>query len=202
MKRLIRNLTAALAVALTVLGCAGQPGGSGWVTLVDGEKGLENFDRIGDANWRGEGGAIVVDKATTKGASLLVSKQSWKDLEIYVEFWASEDTNSGVYLRAPNPNQVNTASGAFEVQIWDKNPNQLYRTGSLVNVASAQPIYKAANKWNTFEVHAKGAQITVKMNGVVTSSTDYAKTHEGRVALQFNPGTGVVKFRKLMVRPL
>jgi 3-keto-disaccharide hydrolase len=202
MKRMIAIAAASLAVALTVFGCAGEPGGSGWVTLIDGEKGLDNFNRIGDANWRGEGGAIVADKATTKGASLLVSKQSYKDLEIYAEFWASEDTNSGVYLRAPDPNVVNTASGAFEVQIWDKNPNQLYRTGSLVNVATAQPIYKAANKWNTFEIYARGSQITVKMNGTVTSTTDYAKTHEGRVALQFNPGTGVVKFRKLMVRPL
>ena len=200
MKRLIAGIAAVLVVALA--GCSGQPAGTGWITLVDGETGLDNFTRIGDANWRGEGGAIVADSATTKGASVLVSKQSFKDLEIYVEFWASENTNSGVYLRAPNPNLVNTASGAFEVQIWDKNPNQIYRTGSLVNVASAQPIYKAANQWNTFEIHAKGSQITVKFNGTVTSSTDYAKTHEGRVALQFNPGTGVVKFRKVMVRPL
>lgn len=202
MKRLIACITASLAVALTLFGCAGQPSGSDWITLIDGEKGLDNFNRLGDANWHGEGGAIVADHATTKGASILVSKQTWKDLEIYVEFWASEDTNSGVYLRAPNPNQVNTASGAFEVQIWDKNPKPEYSTGSLVNVATVKPIYKAANKWNTYEIYAKGATITVKMNGTVTSGTDYAKTHEGRVALQFNPGTGVVKFRKLMVRPL
>lgn len=202
MKRLIAGIAATLLVALTLFGCAGQPSGSEWITLIDGEKGLDNFNRIGDANWRGEGGAIVADKATTKGASVLVSKQSFKDMEIYVEFWASDDTNSGVYLRAPNPNVVNTASGAFEVQIWDKNPKQEYRTGALVNVASAQPIYKAGGHWNTFEIYAKGSEITVKMNGTVTAGTSYAKTHEGRIGLQFNPNTGPVKFRKVMVRPL
>ena len=85
-----------------------------------------------------------------------MSKKSFKDFELYVEFWASEDTNSGVYIRAPNPKQVNTASGAYEVQIWDKNPNPAYSTGSLVNVAAVQPIYKAGGRWNTFEIYARG----------------------------------------------
>ena len=201
MKRLIKTIAAALVVALAVFGCASYSPRSGWVTLIDGDKGLENFTRNGDANWRAEGGVIVADKSTTKGASVLVSKQSFRDVEIYVEFWAGNDTNSGVYLRAPDPNVVNTASGAFEVQIWDKNPNPAYSTGSLVNVAAVQPIYKAAGRWNTFEIYARGSEITVKMNGTVTASTQSAKTHEGRIGLQFNDGD-VIKFRKVLVRPL
>lgn len=201
MKRLIASVAASLAVALAVFGCAGQPSGQGWIALIDGESGLDNFNRLGDANWRGEGGAIVADKSTTKGASILVSKQSFKDFELYVEFWASEDTNSGVYVRAPNPNVVNTAAGAYEVQIWDKNPNRAYSTGSLVNVASVQPIYKAGGKWNTYEIYARGSELTVKMNGTVTVSTGSARTNEGRIGLQFNNGSHI-KFRKVMVKPL
>jgi len=30
-------------------------------TLIDGTAGMENFNPIGDANWRGENGAIVAD---------------------------------------------------------------------------------------------------------------------------------------------
>jgi hypothetical protein len=202
MKRLIAGITASLVVALTVMGCSSAPSGSGWIALIDGETGLDNFNRLGGANWRAEGGAIVADSATTKGASILVSKQSFKNFEIYVEFWAGPDTNSGVYLRAPNPEVVNTASGAYEVQIWDKNPNPAYSTGSLVNVASVKPIYKAANQWNTYEIYAKGPEMTVKLNGTVTVHTDSARTNEGRIGLQFNPDTGVVKFRKVLVRPL
>lgn len=33
-----------------------MPGG-GWTTLVDGEKGMENFNRVGEANWRAADGA-------------------------------------------------------------------------------------------------------------------------------------------------
>jgi len=136
-----------------------------------------------------------------KGASVLVSKRSFKDMELRVEFWAADDTNSGVYIRAPKPETVNTASGAYEVQIWDRNPNAKYSTGSLVNVAEVAPIYKAGGRWNTFEIFAKGAQITVKLNGVITASIMNAKnTETGRIGLQFNGGP--IKFRKLQVREL
>jgi hypothetical protein len=202
MKRVIASAVVMLVVALTVAGCGHMRGGDG-ITLIDGAKGMENWDvAMAPANWRGEDGAIQADKLTGgKGASVLVSKQSFKDFELRVEFWAAEDTNSGVYLRAPNPKEVNTASGAYEVQIWDKNPNPKYATGSLVNVAEVQPIYKAAGKWNTFEITARGAEITVKMNGVTTASIQDAKnTNAGRLALQFNGGP--IKVRKLTVRAL
>ena len=199
MNRVIASVL--LAAAMAVAGCAGQTG-DGWITLIDGNNGMENWTVSGTAaNWRAEDGAIQADKTTGKGASVLVSKRSFKDIMVHVEFWASDDTNSGVYIRAPNPAQVNTASGAYEVQIWDKNPNQKYATGSLVNVAEVKPIYKAGGRWNTFEIYAKGAEITVKMNGVITASIKDAKnTNEGRIGLQFN--SGPIKFRKLLVKEL
>ena len=199
MKRQFANLIAVLVVAFAVYGCGHLPS-QGWSALIDGDKGMENWDILGGGNWRAEGGAIQADKSTEKGASILVSKKSFRNFELYVEFWAADDTNSGVYIRAPNPKQVNTASGAYEVQIWDKNPNQAYATGSLVNVASVKPIYKAGGKWNTFEIYANGPEITVKMNGDVTVSTRDSKSPEGRFGLQFNQGP--IKFRKLLVREL
>ena len=202
MKRLMGIVAVSLVVALASFGCKGLWPGDDWVTLIDGDKGMENWYVTGTAaNWRAEDGAIQADKTTGKGASVLASKRTFRDFELVVEFWAGDDTNSGVYLRAPNPQTINTASGAYEVQIWDKNPNQKYATGSLVNVAAVQPIYKAGGRWNTFEILAKGAQITVKMNGVTTASIQDAKnTQEGRIGLQFNAGP--IKFRKLMVKPL
>jgi hypothetical protein len=41
-----------LAAALTLSGCASTPSTGGWVTLLEGGKGLENFVQQGDANWR------------------------------------------------------------------------------------------------------------------------------------------------------
>lgn len=194
---------AILTAVLTLGGCASMTPEQGWTTLIDGANGMDNFTISGaTANWRGEGGAILADKIVSgTGASVLITKKDYRDLEIYAEFWSEDTTNSGIYLRAPDPKMVNTASGAFEVQIWDRNPAQHYATGSLVNVASVNGKYVAVGRWNTYEVYAKGNEITVKLNGVVTTSTSYAKTHTGRIGLQFNAG-GAIKFRKLLVREL
>ena len=74
------------AAVLLVSGCAHMPS-AGWTTLIDGEKGMENLNRIGDANWRAEDGAIVADKG--KGGHL-VSKNSYRNFELYIEFWADK----------------------------------------------------------------------------------------------------------------
>ena len=150
MKRNFAGAFGLLLAASILFGCASQPSGSGWITLIDGTSGMENWNATGsNANWRAEDGAILADKSTGKESSVLVSKRSFRDFHLYVEFWASEDTNSGIYIRIMNPNQVSTATGAYEVQIWDKNPNPAYATGSLVNVASVNPIHKAGGRWNT-----------------------------------------------------
>lgn len=200
MRLRIARFAGLLAVTLAIFGCQSYLPSQGWLALIDGNAGMENWNITGGGNWRAEHGAIQADKTTTKGASVLVSKKSFRNFELYVEFWAADDTNSGVYIRAPNPNTVNTASGAYEVQIWDKNPNPAYSTGSLVNVAVVKPIYKAGGRWNTYEIHADGPEITVKLNGVVTVSVRDSRSAEGRIGLQFNGGP--IKFRKLLVKEL
>jgi len=201
MKRLFAIVAASLAVTLTVFGCGHYLPSHGWVTLIDGETGLDNFNRLGGANWRAEGGFILADKSTTKGASVLVSKRSFKDFELYAEFWADPDTNSGLYIRCTNPGNVSSAS-AYEAQIWDKNPNGPRSTGALLPVATVPvpPIYKAGGRWNTYEIYAKGPEITVKLNGVVTVHVQDGRYPSGAIGLQQN--AGVIKWRKLLVRQL
>ena len=43
-------ITSGLLAVWVLTGCASSPLGQGAVTLIDGDKGLENFNRIGDAN--------------------------------------------------------------------------------------------------------------------------------------------------------
>jgi hypothetical protein len=205
MKRLSAITMGLLVVAFTVFGCATQPSGPGWVTLIDGDKGLENWDRIGDANWRAEGGAIVADKG--KGG-YLVSKNSYKDFEIYAEFWAETTTNSGIHIRNADPKKISSAT-SYEVNIYDQRPGQEYATAAIVDVASVPVpiIYKAGGKWNTFEIYAKGSEMTVKFNGAVTVSTRDSKFASGAFSLQFGNGPkdapgGAIKWRKVMVKPL
>jgi hypothetical protein len=190
-----------LLIALAVAGCASRSPDSGWVTLIDGEKGLENFNRLGGANWRAEGGAIVADKSTTKEASHLVTKESYKDFEIYAEFYAESNTNSGIFIRASNPKQVG-ANNAYEVNIWDTRPDPTYATGAIVDFAAVPVpiVYKAGGRWNTLEIYAKGNVMTVKFNGQVTAYLENDKFKEGPFTLQM--GGGPIKWRLVQVRRL
>ncbi len=200
----MKRLLGLLLAGLVVFGCAQMSGQSGWTTLIDGTKGMENWTPVGDANWRAEDGAIVADKG--KGGHL-VSKKSYKDFQIRAEFWADHNTNSGVFLRITNPMKI-TAVDAYEVNIFDQRPAPEYGTGAIVNYAKVSPMPKAGGKWNTYEITAKGDQLTVVLNGIETVSVRNGKNPQGPFSLQFGnippkdlPG-GAIKWRKVQIREL
>ncbi len=173
--------------------------------LIEGEKGLDNFNRSGNANWRAESGAIVADKGTGND-NYLISKNSYKDFEIYIEFWADHATNSGILVRAANPRKID-AESAYEVNIFDQRPGPEYGTGGIVNFAVVNPMPKAGGKWNTYEIYAKGSEVTVKLNDAVTVSMQDSKFASGPFALQFGSGPkdapgGAIKWRKVQLREL
>ena len=202
MKRL--SAVALFGAALIVAGCSMIPGmDGGWTTLIDGTKGLENFNQIGDANWRAEDGAIVADKG--KGG-YLVSKNSYKDFQIRAEFWADTTTNSGIFLRAADPKKIG-ADTAYEVNVYDMRPDPSYGTGAIVNVAKVAPMPKAGGKWNTDEITARGTNLVVVLNGQKTVDVNDSKLAQGPFALQFGSGPqdapgGPIKFRKVEIKPL
>jgi Domain of Unknown Function (DUF1080) len=201
----MKRWIAMAATALLAVGCSTMDGMMGWTTLIDGDKGLENFNRLGDANWRAEGGAIVADKA--KDNSYLVTRDSYKDFQIRAEFWADKNTNSGIFIRAQDPKKIGAAT-SYEVNIYDARPGQEYSTAAIVDFAKI-PVpapYKAVGKWNTFEITARGPHITVVFNGVKSVEMHDAKFLQGPFALQFGnhgkePGD-VIKWRKVQVKNL
>jgi len=204
MQRRALILNYSIACALALAGCSSVPNGQGWTTLIDGANGLENWNMVGDANWRVQDGAIVADKGT---AGFLVSKNAYKDFTIYAEFWAATDTNSGIFIRATDPKKIG-ADNAYEVNIWDIRPDPSYGTGAIVNFAKVPvPIVnKAGGQWNVVEVIAQGTSLTVKLNGVTTSTVQDSKFPSGPFALQFGPGVnnvtgGPIKWRKVMIKP-
>ena len=152
-----------------------------------------------NVNWRVEDGALVADKTKGKGGNHLVTKNSYKDHEIYAEFWTSDDANSGIFVRC-DPKQIG-AKTCYEVNIFDTRPDPSYGTGSIVYFTEVSPMPKAGGKWNTFEITAKGRNIIVKLNGKETvEPATTACSSKGHFTLQY--GSGVVKFRKVAVKPL
>jgi Domain of Unknown Function (DUF1080) len=195
----MKRLSAIALGLLFIAGCGTYapigPSQMGWTTLFDGSN-LNSWNRIGDANWRLQDGYAQADL----GSGFLVSKGSYKDFEIQAEFWVDATANSGIFIRCSDPNKV-TGSNAYEVNIFDTRPDPSYGTGAIVNVAKVSPMPTAGGKWNTMYIWAKGPEMTVMFNGVVTvQSARDSKNPAGPIALQY--GGGVVKFRKVDIRPL
>jgi len=204
MKRLSVITMGLLVIGFIVAGCSTTATrDAGWITLIDGSNGLDNWNRVGDVNWRAEEGAIVADKG--KGGHL-VSKNSYTDFQIRAEFWADHTTNSGIFIRISDPKNIG-AKSAYEVNIYDQRPDPSYGTGAIVNVAKVSPMPKAGGKWNTYEITAKGSQLTVVLNGVQTVNIQHGQFPAGPFSLQFGnrdkgaPG-GAIKWRKVQIKPL
>jgi len=202
MQRSFTVAAALVLIALVAMPLTHQAAGqAGWVALFDG-KNLGNWNKIGDANWTLADGIVTADK----GSGFLVSKNSYGDFELRAEFWVDEDANSGIFIRCTDPNKV-TGANAYEVNIFDKRPDPTYGTGAIVNVAKVEPMPKAGGKWNVYDITAKGPEFTVILNGQKTvDGAKDAKFANGRIALQYGEGAvkgkGVVKFRKVEIRPL
>jgi hypothetical protein len=194
---------AALSITLFLCACAALSGGdAGWRALVDGGKGIENFNSVGDANWRVEDGALVADRG--KGG-WLISRETFRDFELRAEFWADRTTNSGIFFHCAG-GKCGNASG-YEVNIYDLREGQDYSTGAIVNVAKVDPPPKAGGRWNTLELTVRGPEMSVVLNGVKVASGRDAKYPDGAIGLQFGnlpkdvPG-GAIKWRRVEVRPL
>lgn len=199
MKRLTGITAGLLVTALTVYGCATTLFDSGWITLIDGPNGMENWNQVGSSNWAVVDGVVQADKIASKGGGFLVSKNSYKDFQIKVEFWASHDANSGIYMRCANP-KVITDKSCYEANIYDQRPDPTFGTGAIQHITKASPMLKAGGKWSTYEITAKGPQLIVVLNGVRTAEANDTKFASGPIALQH--GTGVIKFRKVQIKPL
>src|SRR5215510_5528871 len=171
----------------------------GWVTLFDG-KNLDQWDQVGASNWHIVEGAVVADQMTEKNvAGYLVSKKSYKNFIVRVEFWPSHDANSGIYFRCLDPKKI-TDRTCYEANIFDERPDPSYGTGGITRYIEINPMPKAGEKWNTYEIQPKGETLTVVLDGKETAKLRNGMFDEGPIALQH--GQGTIKFRKVKVKEL
>jgi 3-keto-disaccharide hydrolase len=197
-----RSMSLALALTIGAAACpyaiSARAEDDGWITLLDSANKGE-WSEVGKANWEMKDGVLTVDKLDGKDIAYLVSKNTYKDFQIRAEFWVDDDANSGIFIRCDQAAKIDSKI-CYEVNIFDKRPDPSYGTGAVVDVAKVDPMPKAGGKWNTYEITAKGPHLTVVLNGQTTADADDSKHLGGYVALQY--GSGVVKFRKVQIKPL
>jgi hypothetical protein len=165
--------------------------------LFDGTT-LNGWNAVGDANWEVVDGAI---QATRGAGGFLVSAASYGDFQFTAEIWVSDDANSGVFVRCEDPKTI-TAMNAYEVNVYDTRPDQTYRTGSIVDVATPMAQVDAGGRWTTLDITARGTRIQVAMNGTRTVDVEDRSHARGAIALQYGNGSSMVRFRNIRIRSL
>ena len=159
--------------------------------------GLDGFDEVGGANWTYADS--VLEASSGDGVGFLFTPDAYDDFEIAMEFYVSEEHNSGVYFRCSDMDNISDSS-CYEANIFDDRPDQSGRTGAVPNYLPPIEIVDSAGQWNTYVVRAEGDRITITLNGVTTVDGQDPTHASGPIGLQW--GAGVVRFRNVTLTPL
>jgi hypothetical protein len=191
----------------------------GWMLLFDG-KTLDQWQVTPALAkvWKVVDGTIKADLSDAGGTML--TKETFDNFHLKVEFRAHPDINSGIMLRNPPP-RAPAAPGekpappaggpGYELQIRDRNPGNYssgdFLTGSVVNVGKAPHDAKIiANQWNTMDVTVNKDHFVVLFNGRKVVDAHDSKRASGHLGLQLAHPEDVrhahLEFRNLKVRRL
>jgi len=166
----------------------------GWIALFDGET-LFGWQPVGPVKWEIREGVITAESAEE---GFLFTTSRFSDFLLRLEFSASDETNSGVFLRSPLQIR-DVATDCYEVNIASPEKSE-YPTGSLVRRQKGRLI-KPEPGWRTLEVRAEGGKIVVRIDGEeVLEYEDPHPVRKGHIGLQVREGR--IAFRNIKLLPL
>ena len=167
------------------------------ITLFDG-KDLSQWKLPPNNAWHVVDGVL----ANAKPGGNIISKDSFMDFKLHIEFKYPKGSNSGVYLR-----------GRYEVQIEDSPPYAVPDEsiggvyGFLAPEANA---VKGPDQWQTYDITLVGRRVTVVLNGttVVSDREIPGTTGEAIICDEGLPGPimlqgteGPIEYRNIVLTP-
>jgi hypothetical protein len=141
--------------------------------------------------------------------------QDFGDFEMHVEFKTTPGANSGVFFRSSPDDPV---YAGMEIQVMGDFGTAPHRNGcgSLYDIATPMfNLVRPDGEWNSYDITAKGSQLTVVFNGWKVLDLDLSKMtmpigkfdtplaelpQTGHIILQDHGNE--VWYRNLVVRPL
>ena len=151
----------------------------------------------GDASWNFSNNELI--GKLNKGTGFIMTRKSYKDFVLELDFKPDSTINSGVFIRCKNF-EINAAD-CYEINIWDLHPNQEFRTGAIVTKASPISLVETINKWNTYKIKIERDHLEVWVNGVLTADIRDKALSEGFIGLQAQ-GMGEIRFRNVKINVL
>lgn len=149
----------------------------------------------GPKTWQHEGAEVTASPG--KGKGFLVSPSVFGDFRLSVSFWVDEHVNSGIFIRCADPQTISPGS-CYELNIWDRHPQQEWRTGAVVLMHAPLAQVATINRWNTYEIVAVGSHVQAWINGTKVIDFHDEQFARGHIALQ-SFDAGVVRFSALRI---
>ncbi len=193
MNNIFSNFIPLVLVIIVLISC--QQGSREQLRLF-GEK-SDDWFMSGDSSWSFDKG-ILTGKATGEGG-FVMTKSPYSDFVLKLEFLPDSTVNSGVFIRCGQKEL--SASDCFEINIWDRHPNQEFRTGAIVTRTSPLALVNTIDQWNTYKIRCKGDKVEAWINDVKVAELVEDYPAEGYIALQA-AGNGQISFRNVSLRPL
>ena len=191
-----------------VTGVATQAADAKFKPLFNG-KNLKGWEPTPGGKWEVNNGVIVgTSPKSERRHGILLTKKRFKDCVVKAKFRVLHG-DSGFYFRVDRVKSGVSVHG-FQVEIDETDETGgLYETGGRgwVHQPTAEVAKKRAYKkgeWSDLELTAKGGDITVKINGVVsTKLTNDKSRKEGHIGLQLH-GSQVmhVEYKDIQLKPL
>jgi len=191
---------------------------AGWQALFNGRD-ADNWRMAGPGRFLVAEG--IMETVPSEDIGMFWCTQPMPDDYLLRLDWMSttEDDNSGVLLRFPdpfskgyiNPAYVATQFG-FEVQIdelAEPDGAAVHRTGAIYGIQDQALTQQSANppgQWNAYEIQVKGQRYTVKLNGSLVADFTNSDPARGQTSAPHFVGlqshAGRMLFRNIRVKTL
>jgi len=181
---------------------------AGTRSLFDGHT-LKGWSIRNHGQFSVEDGAIRVNR----GTGWLRSDDTFADFVLVMEFrFLEKNANSGVFVRTgpeSNADEKGYPSNGYQIQCMDTVEGQ-YPLGSLIlyggaasevknDVEAVKRAYRPTLEWNRFEITCRGAQLSIKVNGIEVTTAKLGNL-TGHIGIQGEQG--LLEFRKIEITEL
>ncbi len=161
------------------------------------QKGTDDWIEKGDATWQINDQEII--GSLVRGTGFIMTKDTYKDFELELEFNPDGTINSGIFIRCKD--YTLSYTDCYEINIWDEHPEQKDRTGAIVSRTTPLEQIETIGKWNTYKIKADKNHIQAWINGILVADLENDDLQEGYIGLQAAQ-IGTIKFRNVKLKTL
>lgn len=176
------------------------------ISLFNGQD-LEGWKIHGTEKWFVDNGVLVCESGPDKAYGYLATVDTFKNLDLELEFQQEADGNSGVFFRS---SLEGTKISGWQVEVAppDHDTGGIYESygrGWLKQIDPEHEGYLKMGEWNQLRVRVVGDHVQTWLNGhkMVDFHDEKIGEAEGSIALQIHDGGGIkVRWRNLNIREI